>query len=382
MKITKIEVIHVLPRWMFVRIYTDEGIVGYGEPELEGRNTIVAEAVNVLGKMIIGKDPMNIEHLWQLMYRGTFYRGGAILVSAISGIEQALWDIKGKYLNAPVWQLLGGKCRDRIKMYAHVCPGIDNATTEQILTCAIKRVADGFKSIKMNFACPVSHVETLETAERFVQQFAAVREAVGKGIDIAIDFHGRFSPAMSIRMCKMLEPYYPMYIEEPVLPENVDALLKVKESTSIPIATGERLFTKWGFREVIEKQAASIYQPDVCHTGGILETKKIAAMAENYFCSVSPHNPLGPIALAACLQVDTCIPNFTAQEHPTTDEGYDLGKVFFKKPFEIVDGYVEVPQGPGLGFEIDEEGLESMRFDGNWTLPVVYFKDDNSVGDW
>lgn len=382
MKITKIEAIHVLPRWMFVKVYTDEGIIGYGEPELEGRNTIVAEAVNVLGKMIIGQDPMNIEHLWQLMYRGTFYRGGPILVSAISGIEQALWDIKGKYLNVPVWQLLGGKCRDRIKMYAHVCSEMINATTEQMLASAKKRVAGGFKSIKMNFACPVSHVDTLGTAEKFVQQFAAVREAVGKDIDIAIDFHGRFSPAMSIRMCKMLEPYYPMYIEEPVLPENVDALLKVKESTSIPIATGERLFTKWGFREVIEKQAASIYQPDVCHVGGILETKKIAAMAENYFCSVAPHNPLGPIALAACLQVDTCIPNFTSQEHPTTDEGYDLGKVFFKKPFEIVDGYVEVPQGPGLGFEIDEEALGSMRFDGNWTLPVVYFKDDNSVCDW
>ncbi len=382
MKITKLETVHVLPRWMFLRLFTDEGVIGYGEPVLEGKTTVVAEAVHVLGKMIIGEDPLNIEHLWQLMYRGSYYRGGPIIMSAISGIEQALWDIKGKYYNIPVWQMLGGKCRDRIKIYAHVCPGVFNVTEEMMVESAKKSVAKGFRALKMNFACPVRHIDTLETAENFVKQFVTVREAVGKGVDIAIDFHGRFSPAMAIRMCRMLEPYYPMYIEEPVLPENIDALVKVKESTTIPIATGERLFTKWGFREVIEKQAAAILQPDVSHVGGILETKKIAAMAENYYCSMSPHNPLGPIALASCLQVDTCIPNFTAQEHPTTPEGYDLGKVYFKKPFEVKDGYLDIPQGPGLGFEIDEAGIESLQYDGSWTNPVVYFEDDHSVGDW
>lgn len=382
MKITKLESYFVKPRWQFLKVYTDEGLVGYGEPILEGKSTVVAEAVQVLGRMIIGEDPMNIEHLWELMYRGSFYRGGAIIMSAISGIEQALWDIKGKYLHVPVWQLLGGKCRDRIKMYAHVCSGMYDSTRQMKVESARRLVQKGFKALKVTFNCPVRHIDTQEKADQMVEEFAAVREAVGKKIDIAIDFHGRISAAMSIRLCQLLEPYYPMFIEEPVLPENVDVLVKVRESTTIPIATGERLFTKWGFREVIEKQAACVLQPDLCHAGGILETFKIAALAENYYCSLAPHNPLGPIALSSCLQLDTCIPNFTAQEHPTLKEGYDLGKVYFKKPYEIRDGYIDIPQGPGLGFELNEESLETMKYDGYNARTVVYFPDDHSLGEY
>jgi len=194
-------------------------------------------------------------------------------------------------------------------------------------------------------------------------------------VDVGIDFHGRLSPAMAIRMAKALEPYYPMFIEEPVLPENADALVTVARSTSIPIATGERLFTKWGFREVLEKQAAVILQPDISHAGGILECKKIAAMAECYYAAVAPHCPLGPVALAACLQLDACIPNFLVQEHVTLGDGY------LKKPFEIVDGYIAVPQGPGLGIELDEDALADKAYDGSWETPRLWHA-DGSVADW
>ncbi|NLO09371.1 MAG: galactonate dehydratase [Clostridiales bacterium] len=382
MKITKLETFHVLPRWLFLKISTDEGICGWGEPVLEGRSTVVEEAVHVLGKMIVGEDPRNIEHLWQIMYRGSFYRGGAIICSAISGIEQALWDIKGKALGVPVWQLLGGKCRDRIRMYAHITPNVENPTIEEVCDWAKKRVNDGFKSLKTPMFAPVRHIDTMATVEKYVEKFAAIRETVGKDIDIAIDFHGRISPAMAPIMCRELEQFYPMFIEEPVLPENIDAMVTVARSTTIPIATGERLFTTWGFREVIEKQAAVVLQPDVSHCGGILQAYKIAAMGANYYCSMAPHNPLGPIALASCLQLDTCIPNFTAQEHPTTPNGHDLGKELFVEAFEIKDGYIDVPMKPGLGFEVNEAAVKEYSYDGYYTCPMEFHKDDNSLGDW
>lgn len=382
MKITKIETYHVKPRWLFVKISTDEGIEGWGEPDLEGKTTVVEEAVKVCAYQIIGQDPMNIEHLWQIMYRGAFYRGGAILVSAISGIEQALWDIKGKKLGVPVWQLLGGKCRDRIRMYAHIAPNEENASVERVKELAVQRVNEGFKSLKTPMETPIRHIDTMKRVEKYVEKFAAIRDAVGKDIDIAIDFHGRISPAMAPVMCRELEPYYPMFIEEPVLPENADVMADIARRTMIPIATGERLFTTWGFREVIEKQAAVVLQPDVCHCGGILQTLKIAAMGANYYCSMAPHNPLGPIALASCLQVDTCIPNFTAQEHPTMPDGHDLGNDIFEEPFVIKDGYIDVPDKPGLGFTVNEDVVKELEYDGYYECPMEFHQDDHSLGDW
>lgn len=382
MKIVGLETFHVKPRWLFVKISTDEGICGWGEPVLEGKSTVVEEAVHILGAVILGEDPMNIEHLWQVMYRGSFYRGGAILCSAISGIEQALWDIKGKYLNVPVWQLLGGKCRDRIRMYAHITPNVENPSIQEVCAWASKRVEDGFRSLKTPMFAPVRHIDTWKKIESYIDKFAAIRSTVGKDIDVAIDFHGRISPAMASVFCRELEPFYPMFIEEPVLPENVDAMVKVAQSTTIPIATGERLFTAWGFREVIEKQAAQVLQPDLSHCGGILQAFKIAAMGANYYCSVAPHNPLGPIALASCLQIDTCIPNFTAQEHPTMPDHHDLGEELFKEAFEIKDGYIDVPTKPGLGFEVNEDAVKEHSYDGRYACPVEYDPDDNSLGDW
>ncbi len=383
MKITKLELIHVRPRWMFLKMHTDEGLTGLGEPVLEGRARTVETAIRELESYLIGQDPLKIEHHWQAMYRGGFYRGGPILVSAISGLEQAMWDIKGKACGLPVHQLLGGACRDKIRMYGHIKKvAIERGNTVgQMVESALNRQANGYTAVKYSIIPPIRNIDNLETLEAAVERFAAVREAVGKKMDIAIDFHGRVSPAMAIRLAKALEPYYPFFIEEPCLPENVDTMVRVAQSTSIPIASGERLFTKWGYRELLEKQAVAVVQPDLCHAGGIFEARKIAAMAEVYYASVAPHNPLGPISLAACLQLDACTPNFLVQEHPAMDEGWDLGVGYLKTPFKLDNGYIEVPKGPGLGIELDEEALQDKIYDGNWDTHRLYFE-DGSVADW
>lgn len=380
MKITKLTMYHVEPRWMFLKVETDEGICGWGEPVLEGRSTVVQEAVNVLSNYIVGKDPFDIENLWQHMYRGGFYRGGAILCSAISGIEQALWDIKGKALGVPVWQLLGGKCRDKIMMYAHITP-VTNPSIEELVSRAKMHVEHGFKALKTCVDYPYEPLDSKARIDAYVKKFAAIREAVGDDIHIAIDFHGRLTPAMAKIMCRELEPYYPMFIEEPVLPENFDEMKEVAKSTTLPIATGERLFTTWGFNQIMKSNCIQVVQPDLCHTGGILQAYKISAMAANNYMSVAPHNPLGPISLSACLQLDTCIPNFLAQEHPTLENGHDLGKEFFKEPLEIKDGYIDIPTKPGLGFEVIEEAVKEHAYNGYWINDIGYLK-DGTMGEW
>lgn len=384
MKITDLKMIHIRPRWMFLKIETDEGIVGWGEPVVEGRARTVETAVNELRPILIGADPLKIEHLWQTMYRGTFYRGGPIMCSAISGIEMALWDIKGKYYNMPVYEMLGGKCRDKIRMYGHLKPTghPGEFSIPDMLKITDQRLEEGFDVMKYSIIPPIKPIDNMEMVDKVVERFAAIRERVGKKVDIAIDFHGRVSPAMSIRLLKELEPYYPLFVEEPVLPENVDEMVRVSRSTTIPIAAGERLFTKWGFRELIEKQAVSVVQPDLCHCGGIYEARKIAAMAETYYMQIAPHNPLGPISLAACLQLDTVVPNLLAQEHPGQPDHGDLGVGILKNPFVIEkDGCIRVPEGPGLGIEVDEEKLEALQFDGTWDTPRLLFE-DGSVADW
>lgn len=371
MKITQLETIFVKPRWLFLKVHTDAGIVGLGEPVVEGRAQTVAAAVREIGRYLIGKDPRRIEHHWQAIYRGQFYRGGPVLSSAISGIEQALWDIVGQWLGVPVYQLLGGAVRDKIRMYGW----LGGETYGDYIESAKVSANQGFTCLKMGVDGAVNIVDTPAVADEIVARFADVRTAVGREVDVGIDFHGRVSPAMAVRLARALEPYDPMFIEEPVLPENVDALATVARSTTIPIATGERLFTKWGFREVLEKQAAAVLQPDLSHAGGILECKKIAAMGETYFTAVAPHCPLGPIALAACIQLDACIPNFLAQEHVTLGEGY------LKEPFTIRDGYLDLPTRPGLGIELDDDALAGKLHDGSWETPRLWHA-DGSVADW
>ena len=372
MKITRLESIFVKPRWHFLKMHTDEGIIGLGEPIVEGRARTVATAVQELGEYLIGQDPRRIEHHWQVMYRGAFYRGGPVLVSAISGVEQAMWDILGKSLGVPVYQLLGGAVRDRVRVYAHCA--ITNPEEAPIAVAPLLEA--GFTALKTGIDAPVRNLDTKAYLDRQVERIAAIRAAIPDTVDLAVDFHGRVSPAMSIRLAQALKDLHLLFIEEPVLPENVDALVTVARSTPIPIATGERLFTRWGFREVLEKQAAAVLQPDLCHAGGIGEVRKIAAMAEVYYAAVAPHNPLGPISLAAGLQVDACIPNFLCQEQVSLGEGY------LKRPFVVRDGYIDLPTEPGLGIELDDEAVAAQRYDGAWQTPVLYHADDGSFADW
>ena len=378
MKITKLESIHVKPRWHFLKVHTDEGIVGYGEPIVEGRSRTVAMAIKEMEPYLLGQDPLQIERHWQTLYRGKFYRGGAVLVSAISGVEQALWDIKGKFYNMPVYEMLGGSVRSKIRMYA----GAGGSTPEEAAKSALSRKNSGFTALKTAPDAPVRNIDSMAFIENETNKLAAMREAVGKEMDIAIDFHGRISPAMAIRMAQAFEPYCPMFIEEPCLPENPDAMLRIAQSTTIPIAAGERVFTRWGFRELLEKQAVAVVQPDLCHAGGIFEAKKIAAMAEVYYASIAPHNPLGPISLASCLQLDACTPNFLIQEHPGMSEKWDLGVGYLKKPFVIENGYIDLPTGPGLGIELDEDFIAEQTYDGAWDTPRLTHADDGSFAEW
>ncbi|MBL7223414.1 MAG: galactonate dehydratase [Candidatus Brocadiae bacterium] len=371
MKITRLETLYVQPRWVFLKMHTDEGIMGWGEPIVEGWSRTTATAVDEMGRWLIGKDPRRIEHHWQALYRGAFYRGGPVLCSALSGIEQAMWDITGKCLGVPVHQLLGGRVRDRIRVYAHV----GGSDLEAYAASGLSALERGFTAVKTSVFGAVRFVDSPALVDQAVARIAALRETVGDTVDIGIDFHGRVHPPMAIQLARALEPYRPMFIEEPCLPENVDALATVARATSIPIATGERLFTRWGFREVLEKQAAAILQPDVSHAGGILETRKIAAMAETYYAAIAPHCPLGPISLAAGLQVDACTPNFLCQEQVSLGEGV------LKEPFVVEDGHVAVPTGPGLGIEVDEEAVAERLYDGSFENPRLWHA-DGSLADW
>ncbi len=367
MKITKLETFLVQPRWLFLKIHTDEGLVGLGEPILEGRAKTCAQAVDELAPYLIGEDPRRVVHHWQAMYRHAFYRGGPILTSALSGVEQALWDLAGKSLGVPVYQLFGGPTRDRIRLYKG--GGDPQGIREWI--------DKGFTAFKTGVAGGRAPriIENKAFIDRAVEHFAALREAAGTEVDLAIDFHGAVSPQTAKVLIKALEPYQPMFIEEPIQCQNVDVLAEIARSTHLPIATGERIFTKWGFREILEKQAASILQPDLCHAGGINEVRIIAGMAEAYYGGIAPHNPLGPISLAACIQLDASIPNFVMQEHTTLGEGY------LKNPFVFNDGFVELPTGPGLGIELDEDALED-KIDHDWRNPMTYHPDDGAVVDW
>jgi galactonate dehydratase len=367
MKITKLETFLVKPRWLFLKVHTDAGLVGLGEPILEGRAQTCAAAVKEIEPYLVGKDPRQVVHHWQAIYRHAFYRGGPILTSALSGIDQALWDIKGKALGVPIHELLGGPTRRRVRVYAHA------ATPEKIK----ELLGRGFTAFKTNPAKrrPSRYVESPAEVRYSAEKFAELRTAAGDDADIAIDFHGAISPALAKVLIKALEPYAPMFVEEPINCQNHDVMAEIARGTHLPIATGERVFTKWGFREVLEKRAATILQPDLCHAGGITECRLIAGLAEAYYAAIAPHNPLGPISLAAGIQLAASIPNFLCQEQVSLGEGY------LKKPFVIAKGYVDVPTGPGLGIELDENALAD-KFNHDWRNRELYDPDDGSVLDW
>lgn len=372
MKITHIETMHVRPRWLLLKVHTDKGIIGLGDATLEGRAQTVATCVHEFERMLGGQDPRRIEHLWQMMYRQTFYRGGPIMCSAISGIEQALWDILGKSLGVPVHQLLGGRVRDRIRMYGWTRGAKTGGYIEDFKHHLEARQFTAYK-----FA-PIKDCRLIESPaamQQAVKLVAEARQIVGDQIDLAVDFHGRSAPALSRRLAQKLEPFDLLFIEEPVLPGDITGLKAIAAATSTPIATGERLFTRWQFQEVIEAGAVAVVQPDISHVGGIFEGRKIAAMAESRNMAVAPHCPLSAVSLAACLQLDACTPNFLIQEHVT------LGADYLKQPFVVKDGYIDVPTGPGLGIELDDAKVAAGLFDGDWDTPT-FALEDGGVAEW
>lgn len=382
MKITALKTYMVPPRWLFLKIETDEGIFGWGEPVVEGRAATVAAMVEELSDYLIGKDPFLIEDHWNVMYRAGFYRGGAIHMSAIAGIDQALWDLKGRAFNVPVWQLLGGKCRDRIRVYSWI-GGDRPADTAQ----AAKEVVDrGFTAVKMNGTEELQFIDSHKKVDEAIARVAAIRDAVGPYVGIGVDFHGRVHKPMAKVLARELQPFDLMFIEEPVLSENFEALPEIAAQTSIPIALGERLFSRWDFKRILEQGCVDIIQPDPSHSGGITETRKIAAMAEAYDVAVALHCPLGPIALAANLQLDAISYNAFIQEQSLGihyNKSNDLlDYIVDPSVFSYVDGHVAIPDGPGLGIEINEEYVKAKAAEGHrWRNPV-WRHTDGSVAEW
>ncbi len=382
MKITRFELFQVPPRWLFLKIETDAGIVGWGEPVIEGKAATVKTAVGELMAGLIGANPLNIEDHWNAMYRGGFYRGGPILMSAIAGIDQALWDIKGKYHDAPIHMLMGGQARSSIRVYSWI--GGDRP--EHVGEAARAVVYKGFTAVKMNATDELQYIDSYAKIDASVARIAAVRDAVGKDIGIGVDFHGRVHKPMAKILAKALEPYNPMFIEEPVLPENNEALREIARHVAIPIATGERMFSRWHFKPLLMEGVVDIIQPDLSHAGGITECKKIISMAEAFDVAAAPHCPLGPIALAACLQVDASCHNAFIQEqslgiHYNTSNDL-LDYISDAAVFAYENGFVKIPDGPGLGISVNEDYVRERAAIGHdWHNPI-WRHEDGSVAEW
>jgi galactonate dehydratase len=382
MKVTALRTWRVAPRWMCLEVETDEGISGWGEPVLEGRAKTVETAVHELGATLIGKDPRRINDHWQSMYRSHFYRGGPILMSAIAGIDQALWDIKGKALGVPVYELLGGRVRDRMKCYSWVGGDRPAEVSEQI-----HRLREGgFDTFKLNGCEEMAILDSVRALDRAVAVVAEVRAAFGSSIDFGLDFHGRVALPMAKPLLKALEPLRPLFVEEPVLAEHAEQYPRLADATSIPLAAGERMYSRFEFKRVFEGGGIAIAQPDLSHAGGITECHKIAAMAEAYDIALAPHCPLGPIALAACLQLDFVAWNAVLQEQSMGihyNQGAELlDYVVNKQDFSIDGGFMLPPPGPGLGVVIDKARVVAAARDApDWHNPA-WRHADGSVAEW
>ena len=382
MKITAVNTYFVRPRWGFVEITTDAGYTGWGEAVLEGHAAAVLACVNEMKDYLLGADPAKIQDIWSVLYRAGFYRGGGVLMSAISGIDQALWDIKGKVFSAPVYQLLGGACRDKMEVYCWV--GGDRPS--DVGAAALEKKQEGFRAVKMNATEELQMIDTYDKIDAVLERVAAIRESCGKYFGIAIDFHGRVHKPMAKVLAKKLEEFDPMFLEEPVLCENMEVFKEIAACCNVPIATGERLFSKYDFKRLLQCGGVDIIQPDLSHAGGISEVHKIGAMAEAYDVALAPHCPLGPIALAACLNVDAVSYNAVIQEQ-SMGFHYNVGKsvldyVNNPQDFAFTDGYVALPVKPGLGVDVNRElVLEENKTPHNWKNPV-WRHTDGSVAEW
>lgn len=380
MKIGRIETFHVPPRWLFVRVESDDGAVGWGEASLEGHAEAVDGAYASLRDRFVGHDPRRIEDIWQVAYRGGFYRGGPVLMSALSGLDQALWDLKGKATGLPAWEMLGGRVRDRIRAYAWI--GGDRP--HEIGEAAGGRRDQGFSAVKMNATADLDWIGTPSLFDEVVKR---VEAAQALGMDVGLDFHGRVHRPMAKQLAKVLEPLGLLFIEEPLLAENHEGLAQISQLVSTPIALGERLYSRWDFKPFLTSGLVDIIQPDLSHAGGLSECRRIAAMAEAYDVAVAPHCPLGPLALGACLQLAGCTPNLAIQEmslgiHYNVG-GHDLLNFCTnKEALTPVDGYLAIPEGPGLGISIDEDAVREADKDKHrWRNPV-WRHSDGSFAEW
>lgn len=382
MKITSVKTYVVPPRWLMVKIETDEGIVGWGEGVLEGHAETMAAKFSELESFLIGTDPLRIEDTWQKIYRNGCYRGGPVLMSAISGIDIALWDIKGKFLNQPIHSLLGGPVRDKVRSYCWI--GGDRPSG---LVASVKEMqAKGYDAVKFNICSELQIVDSYKKIDGIIKQLDELRSAVGVEMDLAFDFHGRVHEPMAKVLLHELEYLRPIFVEDAVVSAQVDAMANLARSTSIPLTIGERLHSRYDFKQVFEKRAASVINPDTVHVGGISEMVRIGNWAEAYDVALAPHCPLGPIALAACLQVDAICYNAFIQEQSIGihyNQGGDLNDyVMADSKFEIENGFLTIPNGPGLGINVDEAAIERFSAVGHkWRAPV-WRHEDGSIAEW
>lgn len=381
MKIQSIELFKVPPRWVFLKITTDDGLVGWGEPIVEGKADSVIGCVRELSDQLIGEEAGNIEYLWQKMYRCNFYRGGPVLTSAMSGIEQALWDIKGKAVNLPVYELMGGAVKNKLQVYSWISGEGDS----DIVAEAQARIDQGYHTMKTCITDELGWVDNISKIDKAVEKIAKLRERYKNTIDVAVDFHGRVRMPMARMLIHELEPYNLLYIEEPLQPEQIEGFVELRRHCHVPIATGERMYTRWGFKNLITSGAIDIVQPDLSHAGGIWESRKIAAMAECYDMAVAPHCPLGPIAFAACVQLDFCTPNAFIQEQSLNIHYNGVGDFDYLKDgtgFVFDKGFITKPTGAGLGIEVDEEKVRKAAQTGHqWHNPVWHLEDGTPI-DW
>ncbi len=388
MKIVDISTVVVNARmrnWVFVKVQTDvPGLHGWGEATMEWKTRAVVGCVEDLKPMLLGRDPTRIDFLWQILYRHSYFRLGAIGMTAISGIEQACWDIFGKSLGVPVYKLLGGKVREKVRMYTHLGGGETKAVYEsfessQVIERALAVREQGYTALKVVFVPYSRPLEGLPAVKHFAKLVGDLRSAVGDDIDIMIDFHGRTTTGQAIQYINAIEEFHPLFCEEPVPPEQPDAMLEVRRSVNVPIATGERLATRWEFRRICELQACHVLQPDLSHCGGLMEARRIADLAETYLMGVAPHNPNGPVANAAALHFALSTPNFLIQEDMLGDVPWRFDVV--QTELERRDGYWLPLETPGLGIEVNEREAAKYPF-AQETMQQMIFHEDGSVAEW
>ena len=382
MKITALKTYLVAPRWLFLKVETDAGLSGWGEPVLEGHAETLAAKIAELADLVIGRDPRHVEDIWQMLYRNGCYRGGPVLMSAISGLDTALWDIKGRALGVPVHELLGGPVRQSVRSYCWI--GGDRPSG--LIAGAIKLRDQGFDAVKFNICEELQIVDTYAKVDGIIRRLFELREAVGVSMDLALDFHGRVHLPMARVLLKELEPLRPIFVEDAVVSAMVESMADLARATAIPLCIGERLHSRYDFKRVFELRAAQVINPDPAHVGGISETVRIGHWAEAYDVALAPHCPLGPIALAACLQVNAVCHNAFIQEQSLGihyNQGGDLTD--YTRPgqgFTLTNGYLQIPTGPGLGIEVDEERvIEAARIGHKWRAPVWRHR-DGSIAEW